>query len=218
MSQNVSYDTVLRMTCVAALGNPSDAQYTTITWYDSNMIQIDNSSASASVYSFNWTNSTDNVVYLTSVAVVSDLGLMHLGELSCVANNSLGWDVARWNITPVLNYVAPQGVSIANTSQTIDCSVPVTLTCRAWGYPPPTIIWTLNGNGTSADNQVITSTLGLNYTDSVLMISAFNMKNDGTYVCNASNDVGTAKSQPGMIILVSHYSVCVCVGGGGGGV
>ena len=89
MSQTVDYNTILRMTCIAALGQPSDAQPSTITWFDGNDILMDNSSTGVTVTNSMYTNATDNLVYLRSDAVVSDIGLQHLGELSCFANNSL---------------------------------------------------------------------------------------------------------------------------------
>ena len=188
------------MTCVAALGRPNDAQYTTVTWYDNAMMHLDNSSDGVTVVTYNMTNSTDNIVYVMSTAVVTNIRLMHLGELSCVANNSLGSDVARWNVTAVIDYFAPQGVAIANSTQALPCSsTPLTLACSAWGYPPPAIVWSLNGNVvSSSDRQTVTNTLGTNYTDSTLVINQFNVVNVGSYVCNASNVVGFAMSQSGM--------------------
>ena len=205
VSQTVDYDATLRMTCTAALGRQSDARPTVITWLDGDGTEMDNSSTGVTITNSMYTNATDNLVYLRSDAIVGDIGLQHLGELSCLANNSLGSDVARWNITPSLDYTAPQGVSVSNENQIVSCSSPFTLTCTAWGYPPPDIVWTLNGTNVDTSNQ--RDTLGLNYTTSQLVINQFNQPNSGVYVCTASNDVGNAKADPGILkFLVAHLS------------
>lgn len=192
-SQTVNYNTVLRMTCRAVLGRPTtNPGPTTITWYDSTNMTMDNSSAGVTVYNRMYTT---DLVYLQSDLVVNDIGLQHLGELSCIVSNSLGLHVARWNITPSQEYVEPQGASISNTSQTLNCDDEVTIVCRAWGYPPPDITWILNGTNIEDGNQM--DTLGLNYTDSRLVISQFSTPNFGTYVCLATNDVGSSMSTPG---------------------
>lgn len=206
VSKTVDYDTILRMTCIAVLGRPSDAQPAVISWFDGDNMQMDNSSTGVAITSSMYTNATENLVYLRSDAVVSDIGLQHLGELSCLANSSLGSDVARWNITPSLDYTAPQGVSVSNKNQIVSCGSPLTLTCTAWGYPPPDVIWTLNGTNVDTSNQM--DTLGLNYTTSQLIINQFNRPNSGIYVCTASNDVGTAKTDPGKFITVV-YSIAI---------
>ena len=196
MSQNVSYDTVLRMTCTALLGQTSDAQPATITWYDGNGMLMDSTSPGVTITSSMFTNTTNNLVYVMSNAVVSDIGLQHFGELSCTANNSLGWDTARWNITSSQEYIPPQGISVSNNNQIVSCGSPITLNCTVWGYPPPDVIWTLNGTNIDTSNQM--DTLGLNYTNSLLVINKFNRPNSGVYVCTASNDVGNAKTDPGI--------------------
>ena len=195
MSQVVSYDTRLQMTCIAALGSVADSRPTTISWFDKNGTPMNNNSVGATVNSFMYTNATENIVYLRSDAVVSDINVQYLGELSCVANNSLGSDAARWNITSALDFSIPQGTSILNNSQIVDCSAAVSVVCTAWGYPPPDIIWTINEIPISTSKQV--DTIGLNSTNSRLVISQFNMSYSGAFVCNASNHVGSAKSEPG---------------------
>ena len=197
VSQNVTYDTVLRMTCIAALGRPSDAQPATMTWYDGAGVVMDNDSPGVTITTSMSPNVTDNIVYLTSNAVVSDIGLQHFGQLSCTANNSLGWDTARWSIASSEEYVPPQGISLSNMNQMVSCGSPITLTCNVWGYPPPDVIWTLNGTNVDTSNQM--DTVGFNYTTSQLVISQFNQPNSGVYVCTASNDVGNAKTDPGML-------------------
>lgn len=184
------------MNCTAALGRPAESRPTTVTWYNADNMTMDNSSASVTVYNTLYTN--DDIRYLQSVAVVSDIGLEHLGEFSCIASNDLGMDVARWNITPSQTYVAPSGVSTSNANQTVGCSEAITVMCRAWGYPPPDITWSLNGTNIDPGNQM--DTLGLNYTDSRLVINQFNRANSGIYVCTASNDVGSAKATPGELV------------------
>lgn len=184
------------MTCVAALGRPADAQPTSITWFDANRMRMDNSSVGVTVTNMIYTNASDNIRYFRSDAVVSSILLQHLGDLSCNASNSLGYDVATWTIKPVLDYVQPSGASIANIAPTVrTCGEAVTLTCRAWGYPPPNIAWTLNGTIITTSNQM--QRFGLNYTDGQLSISQFNSSNAGVYVCNATNIQGSAKSEPG---------------------
>lgn len=184
------------MTCTAALGRQADAQPTTITWFDVNGMPMDNSSVGVTVTNMMYTNATDSIVYLRSDAVVSNVLLQHLGDLSCNASNSLGYDVATWTITPVLDYVQPSGVSIASVSPTLrSCGEMIVLNCTAWGYPPPNIVWTLNGTTITSNNQV--QSLGLNYTNGLLTILQFSLPNAGVYVCNASNIIGSAKSEPG---------------------
>lgn len=161
---------------------------------------MDNSSVGVTVTNTMYTNVSDNIRYLRSDAVVRNILLQHLGDLSCNASNSLGYDVATWTIIPVLDYVQPSDVSIANIASTVrTCGEAVTLTCRAWGYPPPNIVWTLNRTIVSTSNQV--QTLGLNYTDNQLSISQFSLSDAGVYVCNATNIKGSAKSEPGKDVL-----------------
>ena len=187
------------MTCTAALGRPTDAQPATMTWYDGAGMVMDNDSPGVTITTTMFTNSTDNIVYLMSNAVVSDIGLQHFGQLSCTANNSLGWDTARWNISSSEEYFPPQGISLSNNNQVVSCGSPITLTCNVWGYPPPDVVWTLNATNIDTSNQM--DTLGFNYTTSQLVINRFNLPNAGVYVCTASNDVGSAKTDPGM----SHH-------------
>ena len=208
-SQNVSYDTVLRMTCSAALGQSTDTPPdTTMTWYDGSGMVMDSNSPGVTITT---TMSTNNmIIYLNSTAVVSDIGLQHFGQLRCTANNSLGWDSATWNISSTEEYFPPQGISLDGNSRTVSCgTTPVTLTCNVWGYPPPDVVWTLNGTNIDTSNQ--RDTLGFNYTTSQLVINGFSLPNAGVYVCTTSNDVGNAKSEPGMfIIIILLYHIYLC--------
>ena len=188
------------MTCIAALGRQADVQPTTISWFDKNGTPMNNNSAGVTVVNTMYTNSSDSIVYLRSDAVVSNIGLQHLGELSCTANNSLGSDVSRWNITPALDLAVPQNVAISNSNQVINCGDAVTVTCTAWGYPPPTIFWTINSSYVSTSLQM--DTLGANSTTSNLMIGMFNRTYSGVYVCNATNLVGQDKSQAGIVTFL----------------
>ena len=199
-SQNVSYDTVLRMTCTAALGLSTDTPPdTTMTWYDGSGMVMDNNSPGVTITTTMFPNNTDMIFYLRSTAVVSDIGLQHFGQLRCTVNNSIGWDSATWNISSTEEYFPPQGISLDGNSRTVSCgTTPVTLTCNVWGYPPPDVVWTLNGTNIDTSNQ--RDTLGFNYTTSQLVINGFSLPNAGVYVCTASNDVGNAKSEPGMYI------------------
>lgn len=206
-SQNVSYDTVLRMTCTAALGLSTDTPHATImTWYDGTGMVMGSDSPGVTITTTMFTNSTDMIVYLISTVVVSDIGLQHFGQLTCTANNTLGWDSATWNISSTEEYFPPQGISLEGNNQVVSCgTTPVTLTCSVWGYPPPDVIWTLNGTNIDTSNQM--DTLGFNYTTSQLIINSFSLPNAGVYVCTASNDVGNAKTDPGMCIICYVISV-----------
>jgi hypothetical protein len=172
-----------------------------MTWYDGTGMVMDSNSPGVTITTTMMTNNTENIVYLISNAVVSDIGLQHFGQLMCTANNSLGWDSASWYISPTEMYFPPQGISLEGNSQVVSCGNPITLTCNVWGYPPPDVIWTLNATNIDTSSQM--DTIGFNYTTSQLVINQFSVPNAGVYVCTARNDNGTAKTNPGTFYVMA---------------
>lgn len=95
-SQRVSQISPLRMTCIAYLGNETQQQPTSLTWYNEVNEVITNSTQ---VNIYNSTVVRRGHVFMESILEACIVYPNLIGQLSCGVSNVEGQDSARWNIT-----------------------------------------------------------------------------------------------------------------------
>ncbi len=94
---------------------------------------------------------------------------------------------------------------------TVNEGDPITLSCTAFGYPPPLVTWTLPGREVllSNDSRVDTTTditeLGYYIVTVDLTIAQSTTTDAGVYICTALNDV------PNEIGAIQQVSATVVV-------
>ena len=87
-----------------------------------------------------------------------------------------------------------------------------TITCEAFGYPPPTVVWNrINGslsNRVSVSNSVIASAGNGNVTRVSVNLTITNASREdtGVYTCSANNSIGSDNSDVNITIQCKFYS------------
>lgn len=108
-SQIVNYTSTVRMICLA-LVHEELASDTIITWWGE-FCQITNNTETA-IYTSRI--SSGDLLFVESLLEICSVNYMHIGELSCVAENSLGRDIANWTVQPPVKYPPPRLALIQN--------------------------------------------------------------------------------------------------------
>ncbi|KAK7869106.1 hypothetical protein R5R35_006579 [Gryllus longicercus] len=86
------------------------------------------------------------------------------------------------NLTHYLKVPAPAKILSHSQKQSVTLGQSLTLTCNVWGYPQPTVKWTLQGR------EVPDATF--NEDGSVLTVKSVTKHHEGHYKCIADNHVG----------------------------
>uniref|UniRef100_A0A1Q3FR61 Putative axon guidance receptor dscam n=1 Tax=Culex tarsalis TaxID=7177 RepID=A0A1Q3FR61_CULTA len=111
--------------------------------------------------------------------------LEHSGLYTCSASNSFGQLSSTTMLLvhgkPQFKIEPPEDAAIAVSKQQN-----VTLQCIATGYPKPNITWSFEGNPVNASSNVIDG-------ETVLTITNISTLNQGSYVCNAENALGSVQ-------------------------
>ena len=214
-STEVNYANTIFMSCIAYIGRMNrsvDQLQTTFSWWDRNSNQLVNrSDGSVSIFtdSFN----QNGLVFLRSILQICNFTTSDTGMHRCLAMNSNGQGSASWNLTFSRSPLAPFFLVTPSTS-------PVTaaygrtfyVECAAYGFPPPQISWTMNGqaiNTSGSFNRIIVDTsvtnyLGAQVSQSILKICGVGEEDIGNYVCTASSSVfGTSMSTSPVTLGIS---------------
>ena len=94
-----------------------------------------------------------------------------------------------------------------------------TITCEAFGYPPPTVVWnkingTLSDRVSLSDNVSVPTGYGNVTKVSVnLIITKASREDTGVYTCSANNDIGSDSSNVSItvqckFVLCIRYMMC----------
>ena len=141
---------------------------------------------------------------------------MHLGELSCVAENALGRDVAYWMLEPPIKYLPPR-LSISQTNVLLSYGGMINASCNvsigpqeAYDIDPSEIEW-LDANGAQISTNpgeiniyTMTSNIGGNiFTTSMLQIERIGPQHVGNLECVVKGIFGTDSAN----ITVQIYEV-----------
>ena len=124
-SQIVNYTGTVRMTCLALVHEES-ANDTIITWWGE-FGQITNNTATA-IYTSRI--SSGDRLFVESLLEICSVNYMHIGELSCVAENTLGRDIANWTIEPPVKYPPPR-LTFTQNNVRLNYGEMVNATCSA---------------------------------------------------------------------------------------
>lgn len=203
------------MPCVAYVGRMNrsvDQLQTTFSWWDSNNQQLVNrSDGSVSIFTDSFTR--NGLVFLRSILQICNFTTSDTGMHSCRAMNSNGQGSATWNLTFTRSPLAPFFL-VTPSSSPVTAAYGRTfyVQCAAYGFPPPQITWTRNGqaiNTSSPYNRVmidttVTNYLGAQVSRSVLKICGTGEEDIGSYVCTATTTVfGTSISSAPVMLGVS---------------
>ncbi|GIY30992.1 down syndrome cell adhesion molecule-like protein 1 [Caerostris extrusa] len=125
-----------------------------------------------------------------STLIFKSLRQEHSGTYSCVAYN----DAATVNYTVPLSVSAPPRWRVEPNDQFVPVGGTVTLDCTADGRPEPRVIWK-KGNEDSGDYRTVISGSHIQtLVNGSLVIRDVEQEDDGRYMCEASNGVGTPLS------------------------
>ena len=200
-SQIVNYTSTLRMTCLA-LVQQEVANDTFITWWgEFGQIANNTGSETTTIYSSRvW---SEDMLFIESTLEICSVNYLHLGDLSCVAENALGRDVANWIVEPPVEYLPPQ-LSISQTSVRLNYGGMINVSCNAsvgseeaYDIDPSEIEW-LDANGQkimSISNQININTItstdgGTIFMMSMLEIDSIEPQHVGNLQCVVKNIFG----------------------------
>ncbi|KAG8198699.1 hypothetical protein JTE90_023471 [Oedothorax gibbosus] len=114
----------------------------------------------------------------------------HSGEYTCVAYN----DAATVNLSAPLNVNAPPRWRVEPGDQFVPVGGTTTLDCTADGRPEPRVIWKKSDEETGDYRTVISGSHIQTLVNGSLVIRDIEQDDDGRYMCEASNGVGTPLS------------------------
>ena len=197
-SQVVNYTSALQMNCTSLVLREESSD-SNIAWWVENT-QIRNSSETL-IYTNR--ERVGNMVFIRSTLVVSRITYSHLGELSCIAENSLGRDVATWTLTPTVEYPPPI-VTTTSGTKLVYFGEPINATCtanvgpiKAYNMYPSMIVWfdTYGQQIRPATNQIYINTSvtivgGNTILESTLLINRVDVQHVGVLECQVDNLFG----------------------------
>ena len=146
-NQSVNYTSTVRMTC-QALVHREVSNDTVITWWGE-FGQITNNTETGIFTNRIWSG---GLQFVESLLEVCSVNYMHIGNLSCIAQNSLGRDIANWTAEPPVRYPPPQ-TTITQSNVRLNYRGTLNATCNvsigpqeAYRIDPTEFIW-LDANG-----------------------------------------------------------------------
>ena len=197
-SQVVNYTSTLQMNCTALVIRETASDSNITWWVESSQIY---NSSEATIYTRRVRNG--NMLYVQSTLTISSVSYLHLGEFSCLAENTLGRDVVMWTIITPVEYPAPN-VAITPTTTLVSFGDTVSAICtanvgpqRAYNIDPSTIVWQ-DANGILIQpemNQIyINNSMSIFDSniilESTLFISSIDFQHVGYLVCQVENIFG----------------------------
>ncbi|KAK5983337.1 Immunoglobulin I-set domain protein [Trichostrongylus colubriformis] len=125
---------------------------------------------------------------------ISNITLQDEGMYKCVAFNAAGNDTLLYTVGVVRAPIIPYG-----GAQSVVEGKMTSIECAAEGHPVPVVSWLRNGLRVESGIQ------GFRYVteDNVLTITEAQSSDSGIYVCEATNEAGTARQAYTLEVLVS---------------
>ena len=195
------------MTCAAYVGTENQnagSLATTFTWLGPDSLALDSSQVSTD------TSTQNGLVFVRSVLRVCNFGMQNAGQYTCRVSNSNGNDNRTWAVTFPQTPVVPQLAAISGY-ESVTYGHTVYLACAMYGYPQPQISWTRDNALLDQATTTVTTTYitvgSINITQSVVRVCGFQSANMGTYLCTATNQLGTTL---GYVKVISEGKI-VCI-------
>ncbi|EGI61628.1 Down syndrome cell adhesion molecule-like protein [Acromyrmex echinatior] len=133
----------------------------------------------------------------TSVLTIESVTARHAGEYSCVASNLVG-SVSR---SAVLSVNVPPRWILEPTDKAFAQGSDARVECKADGFPKPQVTWKRAAGDTPGDyTDLKLSNPDISVEDGTLSINNIQKTNEGYYLCEAVNGIGSGLSA---VILIS---------------
>nr|ASU04347.1 Dscam5 [Mesobuthus martensii] len=127
----------------------------------------------------------------TSLLSVPSVSQHHNGNYTCIASNP----AAYTNYTAVMVVRVPPKWSKEPNDKSVVMGQAVLFDCQAQGFPEPVIRWKKSGGDSETDFQVIISSQNIQILENGSLSIKESIKEDeGNYMCQANNDVGSGLS------------------------
>ena len=197
---HVDYGSTAYMACVAYLGTESQSigVVTQMNWYNPHsQLLSNNSDGSSTVYTT--TKTQNGEVFLKSILKICNFTTDDFGSYTCRVTNIFGQNENSWIVSIVRLPIAPQLLT-SPQSVTTSTGRTVYMTCSAYGYPYPAIIWRRDGQVVQSDGILTIDTRvrnynGVNVSESTLKICGADSEYVGSYTCTANvRDIGQVTS------------------------
>ncbi|XP_061169583.1 hemicentin-1-like [Saccostrea echinata] len=187
-SQSVLQKSTAFITCTITNANPA---VTEVTWE-----KVSSGVTTSITVTGRFNGSTPSVPDLT----ISDLQPGDAGTYYCSARNAIGTTRSNTGSVLIVTGAVPSNIQIAgSSSRNVNLGGALTLQCSGQGQPSPTFTWIFSS---SSSGSTVVGT-GTTYT-----ITNALRTNGGTYVCRATNSLGTLDS-PGVNVNVQYAPVDV---------
>ncbi|XP_035219308.1 Down syndrome cell adhesion molecule-like protein Dscam2 isoform X2 [Stegodyphus dumicola] len=136
--------------------------------------------------------SISTVNEFTSTLSFSSVSQNHNGNYTCIATNP----VASRNQTATMIVRVPPKWRTEPSDKSVVMGQPVVFDCQANGYPDPVIRWKRSTEGSKSQFQVIISNENVQILENgSLIIKEASKDDNGDYMCQATNDVGSGLSK-----------------------
>ncbi|XP_020284785.1 Down syndrome cell adhesion molecule-like protein Dscam2 isoform X14 [Pseudomyrmex gracilis] len=133
----------------------------------------------------------------TSVLTIESVTARHAGEYSCVASNLVG-SVSR---SAILSVNVPPRWILEPTDKAFAQGSDARVECKADGFPKPQVTWKRAAGDTPGDyTDLKLSNPDISVEDGTLSINNIQKTNEGYYLCEAVNGIGSGLSA---VILIS---------------
>ena len=130
---------------------------------------------------------------LTKVGIcTAPLPLCSSDQFILVFNSA--FSTARYSFYMHLSDIAKIGFGLSSDATVRERNT-ITITCEAFGYPPPTVVWNRINERTFSDRVSVSDSVSTGYGVSVnLTIANTSREDTGVYTCSANNSIGSDSS------------------------
>ena len=215
---HVDYGSTAYMACVAYIGTESQSNgvVTQMAWSDPHRRPLLNNTDSSVTISTTRTVQNGQV-FLKSILKICNFTTDNFGQYSCRVTNIYGQNEMSWIVSIPRLPIAPVLLT-SPTSLSTEVGRTIYMTCSAYGYPYPAIIWRQDGQVVQPGGVVTIDTRVKSYSGAFVSVSTIKIcgvdaDNIGSYTCTASiRDIGQVVSgawrldlQQGKLALLHGY-------------